>query len=55
MEGEQHTGEGVTGQNEEQVVAYEGQEMVQQNEEQNSGADQTNTLGVDAYGMGGSA
>jgi len=54
MEGEQHTGEGVTGQNEAQVVAYEGQQLVQ-NDEQNSGADQTNTLGADAYGMVGAA
>lgn len=54
MEGEQHTGEGVTGQNEAQVVAYEGQQLVQ-NDEQISGADQTNTLGADAYGMVGGA
>ena len=54
MEGEQHTGEGVTGQNEAQVVAYEGQELAQ-NDEQNTGADQTNAVGADAYGMVGGA
>ena len=50
MEGEQNTGEGVTGQNQVQV-AYEGQQLVPI-DEQNLGADQTNTLGADAYGMG---